>query len=66
MSEECRGEIVLADGRVMPVERRSGDRARPDYAPAARKPGPDLAKDRRRHARPRDAATRGRLLDISG
>ncbi|WP_159716250.1 hypothetical protein [Geminicoccus flavidas] len=66
MVEECRGEIILPDGRGEPAERRSPLRGGPTYPRSAGCANCSPARDRRARRRPRDETVRGRLIDVQG
>jgi hypothetical protein len=66
MVEDCRGEIILPDGRIEPAERRSPLRGEPTYPRSAGRAGGDPVRDRRARRRSRDETVRGRLIDLRG
>ncbi len=66
MVEECRGEIILPDGRIEPAERRSPLRGAPTYPRSAGCADGAPVRDRRARRRPRDETVRGRLIDLQG
>ncbi|HWL71129.1 MAG TPA: hypothetical protein VNS22_22495 [Geminicoccus sp.] len=66
MVEECRGEIILPNGKVEPAERRAPTRGEPTYPRSAGRVDGSLVRDRRVRRRPRDETLRGRLIDLRG
>ena len=64
--EECRGEIILPDGKVEPAEGRAPMRGEPTYPRSAGHVDGSPARDRRVRRRPRDETLRGRLIDLRG
>jgi len=65
MAEDCRGEIICPDGRLVAVERRTISR-QPTYPRSAGRLEGAATVDRRERRRVRDEMTRGRLIDQLG